>query len=79
MAGTSIRRQERDGVQDAALRLLLEEARLLALNAAIESAAVREAGLPGDEDAATAAQGCALAVDRLLQQIRSAPTLPGQP
>jgi len=59
------------GAQEAALRLLLDEARLVALNAVIESAAAaREAGVPG-EDAAEAEQ-VAAAVDLLLQQIESA-------
>ncbi len=60
--------------QEAALRLLLEEARLLALNAAIESAAAREADISGDDAAAEAAEIAAVA-ERLLQQIRCAATL----
>ncbi len=57
--------------QEAALRLLLDEARLVALNAAIESAAAaRKAGVPG-EDTAEAEQ-VAAAVGLLLQQIESA-------
>jgi hypothetical protein len=77
MAGAQAQRHEGErahSAQEAALRLLLEEARLLALNAAIESAAAREADLAGD-DAAAQAQDIAAAAERLLQQIQSAASL----
>ena len=77
------------GMQDAALRTALEEARqlaeqtrLLALNAAFESAAAGPAGemaaLGGEAgQAASAAERVIGAVELLLQQIRSASSLPG--
>ncbi len=81
------------GTQEAALRLALEEARqlaaqsrLLALNAALESAgACGEADAVREMDALGGAAGQAIdkaeeiaaAVERLLQQIRSASALSG--